>query len=278
MKLIQSLKDLDFTKENVLGKPIAFIPTMGALHEGHLALVRAAQKNGEFTLVSIFVNPLQFNNIDDLEKYPRTIESDLLALESVGTNAVLIPSYDELYSPGIQDIQIDLYDLGKRFEGEHRPGHFNGVIQVLFRLFMFTKPNSVYFGQKDLQQCLVVRQLLNQVFRHILFHMVPTHREVSGLAMSSRNTLLSPGDRQNASEIWKSLLLLRGNIRDFHAGRISQIEYLRGKGIETEYLNWVRLPTLENASLLDTNTQNALVFAGYIGTVRLIDNIVFDLE
>lgn len=278
MKLIQSLKDLDFTKENVLCKPIAFIPTMGALHEGHLALVKAAQKNGEFTLVSIFVNPLQFNNIDDLEKYPRTIESDLLALENVGTNAVLIPSYDELYNPGIQDIQVDLYDLGKRFEGEHRPGHFNGVIQVLFRLFMFTKPNSVYFGQKDLQQCLVVRQLLNQVFRHIFFHMVPTHREESGLAMSSRNTLLSPGDRQNASEIWKSLLSLRGNTRDFHAGRISQIEYLKGKGIETEYLNWVRLPTLENASLLDTNTQNALVFAGYIGTVRLIDNIVFDLE
>ncbi len=278
MKLIQSLKELDFTKENILCKPIAFIPTMGALHEGHCALVKAAQKNGAFTLVSIFINPLQFNNIEDLKNYPRTIESDLLALENAGTNAVLIPSHDELYNAGIQDIQVDLHDLGERFEGKYRPSHFNGVIQVLFRLFLFIKPNSVYFGQKDLQQCLVVRQLLDQEFQDICFHMVPTHREESGLAMSSRNTLLSVDDRKNAAEISKSLFVLRGNIQNFHADRRTQIAHLKSKGIVTEYLNWVHLPTLENASLLDTNSQHALVFAGYIGTVRLIDNIVFNLE
>ena len=164
---------------------VGFVPTMGALHNGHLALVKQAAEAGP-VIVSIFVNPAQFNNKEDLAKYPRTLISDLQKLKVAGADAVFIPNEKDIYPPELAAVDLDLGGLGKKLEAAHRPGHFEGVIKILHRLFEVVRPGRVYFGLKDLQQCMVAEKLIKKYFPQIEQYNAATVREQSGLAMSSR--------------------------------------------------------------------------------------------
>lgn len=243
---------------------------MGALHAGHLNLVAEARRYGTEVLVSIFVNPAQFNNAEDLRKYPRTVSADLRMLQDAGATAVFIPTAEDLYPAGLEDIDLDLGPLASRYEGYYRPGHFDGVVKVLHRLFSLIRPVRVFFGLKDLQQCLVVEKLIGRHFPAIIQHNVPTLREENGLAMSSRNTRLSAVARQKASAIFK---VLRQILSDGPASISANVQELKHAGIDTEYLELVNLPDMEPAAVLNPQARQAAVFAGYLEGVRLIDNL-----
>lgn len=250
----------------------AFIPTMGALHDGHLSLVQHAKDQGHSVVVSIFVNPTQFNNSEDLAKYPRTISEDLLKLASIGVDAVFLPSVNEIYPDNKVVKSIILGIEAQSLEGHYRPGHFEGVVMVLRRLFEIIKPGHVYFGQKDLQQCMVVRSLINQEFPLVHFNMIETMRESDGLAMSSRNARLTIEERKIANQIYEAMVKV--SARDMADSEFQiLINELKSQGIKTEYLNYVSLPDL--LVVANRSQAHAVVFAGYLGNVRLIDNLVF---
>lgn len=264
----------------------AMIPTMGALHQGHLSLIEAAQKNGYQTVVSIFVNPLQFNNATDLEKYPRHLENDLALLSGVGVDAVWTPNIDTIYPADFTEIALDLGILDQIFEGLHRPGHFNGVVQVLNQLFSVIQPQAVFFGQKDLQQCLVVEKLLAAYFPQIKYFRVATLRAESGLALSSRNERLTSKGKEVAAEIYASMLRISNSLENHNEVQDQECERLKRLGFEIEYLEWVSLPNMEKAKLHDLTIMKehalsnvktattAVVFAGTLEGVRLIDNLL----
>ncbi len=264
----------------------AMIPTMGALHQGHLSLIEAAQKNGYQTVVSIFVNPLQFNNATDLEKYPRHLENDLALLSGVGVDAVWTPNIDTIYPADFTEIALDLGILDQIFEGLHRPGHFNGVVQVLNQLFSVIQPQAVFFGQKDLQQCLVVEKLLAAYFPQIKYFRVSTLRAESGLALSSRNERLTSKGKEVAAEIYASMLRISNSLENHNEVQDQECERLKRLGFEIEYLEWVSLPNMEKAKLHDLTIMeehalsnvktatSAVVFAGTLEGVRLIDNLL----
>lgn len=283
MKVVTLASELSAVLRETLPQQMAFIPTMGALHEGHLSLVQAAQRDGYSTVVSIFVNPLQFNNPDDLAKYPRTLETDLELLSNQGVDVVFTPSMQEIYPPLWSEIGVELGPLDHCFEGEHRPGHFHGVVQVVYRLFQLVRPTVVYFGEKDLQQCLVIGQLILQHFPSLEMRRIPTKRELSGLAMSSRNVRLSVEGRTKASAIFQALQAVvqdRGNWCDTVSKKIQELRLL---GIEVEYMSCISLPHMEvldcncfaDSSTTHAEQQFAVVFAGSLEGVRLIDNLVF---
>ena len=264
----------------------AMIPTMGALHQGHLSLIEAAQKNGYQTVVSIFVNPLQFNNATDLEKYPRHLENDLALLSGVGVDAVWTPNIDTIYPADFTEIALDLGILDQIFEGLHRPGHFNGVVQVLNQLFSVIQPQAVFFGQKDLQQCLVVEKLLAAYFPQIKYFRVSTLRAESGLALSSRNERLTSKGKEVAAEIYASMLRISNSLENHNEVQDQECKRLKRLGFEIEYLEWVSLPNMEKAKLHDLTIMEehalsnvktattAVVFAGTVEGVRLIDNLL----
>lgn len=264
----------------------AMIPTMGALHQGHLSLIEAAQKNGYQTVVSIFVNPLQFNNATDLEKYPRHLENDLALLSGVGVDAVWTPNIDTIYPADFTEIALDLGILDQIFEGLHRPGHFNGVVQVLNQLFSVIQPQAVFFGQKDLQQCLVVEKLLAAYFPQIKYFRVATLRAESGLALSSRNERLTSKGKEVAAEIYASMLRISNSLENHNEVQDQECKRLKRLGFEIEYLEWVSLPNMEKAKLHDLTIMEehalsnvktattAVVFAGTLEGVRLIDNLL----
>ncbi|MCC7298718.1 MAG: pantoate--beta-alanine ligase [Bacteroidia bacterium] len=252
---------------------IGFVPTMGALHAGHLALIEQAAAICNTVVVSIFVNPRQFNNPEDLKKYPRQSKTDLLLLSKTATNSVFIPSVDEVYAQNTS-IPLQLAPLDAVLEGEFRPGHFQGVVDVLHSLFDMVKPTDVFFGLKDLQQCMVVEKLIEAYFPKIHQHNCTTLREESGLAMSSRNMRLSEQAKNAAANIYKELSRLKTNQGTFDAFLKESTLKLAHFGIETEYMELVDLPNMGKASQRDPNKRQAIVFAGYLEGVRLIDNIL----
>jgi len=246
---------------------------MGALHQGHLSLVHASKKEADITVVSIFVNPLQFNNPDDLKKYPRTITADLALLQDAGADVVFLPQYEDLYH-NKSNVSVDLGPIENVFEGSFRPGHFQGVIEVLFAFFSIVNPQKVFFGLKDLQQCLVVEKLIQQHFPSIQQYNQPTDREASGLAMSSRNKRLSREGLVAASFIYETLLQLSTQSGDIQKPIQMACDELRSRNIEPEYLELVQLPEMLVLHEIDKRKRMALVFAGYIEGVRLIDNVL----
>ena len=253
----------------------SFVPTMGALHAGHISLVEKAKTLERPVLVSIFVNPAQFNNAEDLQKYPRTLAKDLQLLQAAGVDAVFLPITADLYPSELQDIALDLGMLDKVFEGLYRPGHFVGVVKVLHRFFSLLNPTDVFFGQKDLQQCLVVEKLIKTYFPAIRQHNIPTQRDPqTGLALSSRNARLSENGAKAAGAInWALQVALQG--KTISEGIEEARTYLHSKGIQTEYLDVVSLPDMQAATeVLDKKT--ASVFAGYLEGVRLIDNHIYE--
>jgi pantoate--beta-alanine ligase len=254
-----------------------FVPTMGALHEGHLELVRRAASENDTVIVSIFVNPTQFNDKKDLERYPRNLEADIALLGPAGCHYVFAPAVEEIY-PEPDTRVFDFGGLDRVMEGKFRPGHFNGVAQVVSRLFDIIQPDKAYFGLKDFQQLAVIRQMVSMLRLNVEIVPCPIVREVSGLAMSSRNELLSADERGNASLIYETLTQARKLVGLLPV--IQLIEWIsegisKNPFLDVEYVDIVDDNTLTQVSGWDHSGGIVACVAVWCGKVRLIDNIIF---
>jgi pantoate--beta-alanine ligase len=257
-------------------KSIGFVPTMGALHPGHIRLIQKSNEQNDISLCSIFVNPAQFNNAEDLKKYPRDLKADLALLEEAGCDAVFIPSTKVMY-PGNRTIKISFGHLEEIMEGKFRPGHFQGVGLVVSKLFNIVQPTRAYFGQKDLQQLTLIRTMTTELNFDIQIVPVDTVREPDGLAMSSRNKLLSATQRAKATDLFRALSEARNkliagesvsSVRDF----VYDL-FKKNSAIKLEYFEIVRTENLAKIVELMPSEAVSLCIAGYLGKVRLIDNI-----
>lgn len=261
------------------GIKIAFVPTMGALHSGHVSLINEAKKANDIIFCSIFINPTQFNDQADFEKYPVTVENDILLLETAGCDVLFLPSVAEIYPDGT-DMKRH-YELGyleEILEGKYRPGHFQGVCTVVHRLLETVKPDNLYIGQKDYQQCMVIEKLiglikLNELIR---INISSTLREKNGLAMSSRNVRLTAEEREKASYIYQSLIYIKENLKPGDPDKIKQeaISSLTGKGFKVDYIEIADAATLETVNNWDGKQKLIALAAAYLNQVRLIDNIL----
>ncbi|SJL85352.1 pantoate--beta-alanine ligase [Vibrio palustris] len=263
------------------GHSIALVPTMGNLHEGHLNLVKKAHEQADIVIVSIFVNPLQFDNSDDLNRYPRTLEADINKLEQTGATLVFTPTPDTMYPQGMdKQTFIDVPGLSSILEGAARPGHFRGVTTIVGKLFNIIQPDVACFGEKDYQQLAIIRQMVTDLCMDITIINVPTAREIDGLAMSSRNSRLSIDDRQRAPAISRTMRwvcsALRGGRRDFASLVEDAQDQLRAADIEPDEIHIRDAKTLEPVA--ETSTQAVILMSAYLGDVRLIDNQVIDLN
>ena len=261
------------------GKKIGFVPTMGALHQGHLSLLETSKNQADCTVVSIFVNPTQFNNPEDFRLYPSHPEHDLYILDQAGCDLVFTPSAEEIYPTGLkQDTSYELGYLETIMEGKFRPGHFQGVCQVVDRLLNIVNPDILFLGQKDLQQCKVIEKLLALTKRTDRTKLVicPTMREPDGLAMSSRNLRLKPEDREKASWIYKGLVDLKNACgqSSFDYERTSVIKRLEENGFLVEYLELVDSDTLEILDDWNTSKSLSICIAASLSNIRLIDNMI----
>jgi pantoate--beta-alanine ligase len=268
------------SQKKIEGKNYGFVPTMGALHQGHLDLVKKAGQQHDFVVVSIFVNPTQFNNAQDLEKYPRNLSKDIELLNSINQEVIVFsPEVQEIY-PQKTSLKFDFGNLEKVMEGAFRAGHFNGVGLVVSKLFHIIQPQKAYFGQKDLQQCKIIECLVNDLSFDLELVICPTVRETDGLAMSSRNQRLSVEERKEAVKISVSLFETEKMIKN----KVNWQEIM--KWIESFYKNsmlrleYFSLVNFDDLSILEEYQQGkkvAICVAAYLGEVRLIDNIIIEL-
>lgn len=259
------------------GKKIALVPTMGALHNGHISLIKLAQQNAEIIICSIFVNPTQFTDPKDLEKYPRPIEHDLAMLQDAGCNGVFMPNVEEMYPSGADEKwHIDLGSAEFLLEGAFRKGHYQGVTQIVKKLFDAVEPDVAMFGQKDFQQVLMIKNMLAHFKLPITIITCPIIREEDGLAMSSRNIHLTPEDRKHSLVLSKSLQFV---VDHFDAYTLAELEsrakalYNDIDGVELDYFTIANGDTLEPAKTKEANNLVALV-AAKVGSTRLIDNMI----
>uniref|UniRef100_UPI004048D160 pantoate--beta-alanine ligase n=1 Tax=Algoriphagus sp. TaxID=1872435 RepID=UPI004048D160 len=257
-------------------KKIGFVPTMGALHQGHLDLVAKSTASMDITLVSIFVNPTQFNSSDDFKKYPQTLESDLALLEAAGAAYVFVPSVTTLY-PQPTRLRFDFGALEQVLEGKFRPGHFNGVGLVVAKLFHLLQPHRAFFGQKDLQQVAVIKRLVQDLSFTLSIEVVPTRREKDGLAMSSRNMRLNQEERQQALLLYQQLCLAKERLLagDSWTTVLTDTEATFSNVANTK-LEYFALLHPETFEIFDSFTQDvprSICIAAYVGQVRLIDNL-----
>src|SRR5436189_609098 len=260
---------------------IGFVPTMGALHAGHLSLVDAAKKQNKIVVCSIFVNPTQFNDPEDFKKYPVTLEKDILMFEGAGCDVLFIPSVEDIYPNGINDLaHYDLGFLETVLEGKFRPGHFQGVCMVMGRLLEIIFPNNLYIGQKDYQQCMVIKKLveLMGLKNKIKVNICPTLREEDGLAMSSRNTRLLPQDRIKAATISKALRYIKENLKAGETNKIKNEakEMLLQKGFLIDYVEIANADTLGLIENWDGKKKVVALAAAFLNDVRLVDNMVIN--
>lgn len=254
-----------------------FVPTMGALHPGHISLIETAKKAGELVICSIFVNPTQFNDAKDFENYPTTIEKDIDQLEKAGCDVLFLPSVNEMYPDGL--INKEPYKLGYLetvLEGKYRPGHFQGVCQVVHRLLTIIPTTHLYLGQKDFQQCMVIKKMTELTGLHTKIIICATLRETDGLAMSSRNLRLNEESRLKAVEIFKTLSYIKTTIKPGNLVELKKdaVKRLTGAGFKTDYVEIADAATLELKD--DWNGKEKLVAlcAAFLGEVRLIDNML----
>lgn len=258
------------------GKRIGLVPTMGALHQGHLSLMEYIRNYCDIRVCSIFVNPTQFNDPEDLEKYPRPIQQDLKLLEEMGCDVVFLPAVEEMYGEK-EDWTIDLGVLDQVLEGALRPGHYQGVTQIVKKLFDIVKPDVACFGQKDYQQFLVVKKMVEIYSLNIDLIMCPTLRETDGLAMSSRNVRLSPKGRQQALAIVKTLIEFQETYLDLGIGKAREqaIETLtESEGLTLEYFEVCEPQTLKTVHSAKKEDPIVVLVAAWVDGVRLIDNII----
>ncbi|HEY4205752.1 MAG TPA: pantoate--beta-alanine ligase [Puia sp.] len=254
-------------------RSIGFVPTMGALHAGHISLIDISKKSTDITVCSIFVNPTQFNDPKDFQKYPITIENDIFLLERAGVDVLLLPQVTDIYPEGLRDLEVyDLGSLESLLEGAFRPGHFQGVCQVMRRLLEAVRPDQLFMGQKDYQQCMVVRRLLGIIGLPTRLHSCPIVREKDGLAMSSRNMRLPEDQRRTAPAIYRALTALKEgwNKRQDPASLIeSAASLLAINGFRVDYVSIADQLTLEPTA----GAPAVALVAAFLGEIRLIDNM-----
>ncbi len=265
--------------QNNKGGKTGFVPTMGALHEGHISLIEACRSQTDLCICSIFVNPAQFNDRNDFEKYPVSLEMDIEMLAKAGTDLVFIPSEHEIYPKG--DIGLETYKLGSLetiLEGRYRPGHFQGVCQVMSRLLDIVRPEYLFMGQKDFQQCLVVKRLIRLLNLAVEFQAVPTVREEDGLALSSRNRRLTVGQRRNAPAIYQALTYIRNNLipGDTSSAIEEARKILDGAHFKTDYISISKAEDLQPVQEFDGKVKTLALIAAFQGEVRLIDNMLLN--
>ena len=256
---------------------LGFVPTMGALHKGHISLLDKCKETCEITISSIFINPTQFNNADDFKKYPVTLENDIYLLEKNGCDILFLPEVNEMYPEGIVSKKhFDLGYLENILEGKYRPGHFQGVCQVVKRLLEIVVPTHLFLGQKDYQQCMVIKKLLEKEKLNIELIICPTLREKSGLAMSSRNLRLNEEQLQKASEINKILIRLKQKIKPGNVSHLKKeaTEYLSNKNFKPDYVEIAEANNLRTVDEWNGTTELVALVAASISDVRLIDNIL----
>jgi pantoate--beta-alanine ligase len=256
------------------GVSVGLIPTMGALHRGHLSLIEAARRNGDITVCSLFVNPTQFNDPRDLEKYPRNLTLDQQMLEGVGCDVLFAPDAQEMYTR-VPAIKFEFGEMSRVLEGKFRPGHFSGVGQVVAKLFNIVRPDHAYFGMKDYQQCRIISLLNNELNFGIRLHTLPTVREPDGLAMSSRNARLNSSDRTNATVLYRTLQQSKKELLAGRPWEKVRMEAARDLGgIEGIHLEYFELANKEDLSDEFKNLNECvLLIAAHVGPVRLIDNL-----
>ncbi len=257
------------------GGSIAFVPTMGALHQGHVSLIKEAQQQSDFVISSIFVNPTQFNHPNDLLKYPRTLDRDIEMLQLAGCNAVFTPEVSEIYT-NLEKGHWDFGLLSSRLEGHFRPGHFDGVCTVVKKLFEIVNPHKAFFGEKDFQQLAIIRKLVQYEKMNIEIVGCATVREKDGLAMSSRNMRLSSEERISALAICKTLFELKEQKRNYNPKQLESLGHKlisNTNGLTIEYLEILDGDNFEDINNWEAKRTVAL-FAGFCGEVRLIDNIL----
>ena len=261
------------------GKTIGLVPTMGALHEGHASLVRRSVKENDVTVVSVFVNPTQFNDKEDLKHYPRTLEADCALLEQIGADYVFAPSVEEMY-PTPDTRQFEYPPVSTVMEGAHRPGHFNGVCQVVSRLFYIVKPDRAYFGEKDWQQIAVVKAMVKHLGIKVDIVECDIVREEDGLAMSSRNTRLTPEERQIAPNIYRVLkesldYAKTHEVKETHDFVVDSLNAI--DGLEVEYYSIVEGDTLQEVESWQESPHIVGCITVYCGAtpIRLIDHITY---
>ncbi len=263
------------------GKKYGFVPTMGALHQGHISLIHDAGKNNDFTVCSIFVNPTQFNDPVDFEKYPITLEKDIKILENAGCHVLFLPSVAEMYPDG--PVLSTQYDFGHHetiLEGSFRPGHFQGVGTIVHRLLDITSPDRLYIGQKDYQQCMIIKRLIELIGMkaEIELHIRPTLREADGLAMSSRNTRLSATDREKAPAIFEALSNIKSKLKpgNLEGLKAEANKTLTSKGFKVDYIEIADAGNLDLVKEWDGEQKMVALAAAFLGEVRLIDNILLN--
>lgn len=279
MKIFRTKQELQHELAGIRqqNQVITLVPTMGALHEGHLSLINYAKPLTDITVCSIFVNPTQFNDPKDLEKYPRPIENDIALLESVGCDILFIPTVEEMYPENDPEWHIDLGNLDQIWEGEHRPGHFQGVTQIVFKLFDLVKPNQACFGQKDFQQVMVIQRMIDIKKLDIKLLICPIIRSEEGLALSSRNARLSEEGKENALTLITALRFIKDNLEQKSVAELldGAKEILASNpAVELEYLSICETSTLAPVDNIETGKDYVALIAAWVEKVRLIDNIL----
>jgi pantoate--beta-alanine ligase len=278
MILIKHINKLQETilQEKNKGKKIGFVPTMGALHQGHIALINEAKVQNDVVVCSIFVNPTQFNNPDDLKKYPKTLEADIEKLEAADCTILFLPEVEEMYPANEKPKFYDLGFLETVLEGKYRPGHFQGVCMIVDKLLLAVKPHILYLGRKDYQQCMVVKAMMEIEKHDVKLVICETVRENDGLAMSSRNMRLNETERQQALHIINTLNYIKQNIQqgDLLMLKEQAINNLTKNGFKVDYVEIADTDTLEIQNNWDGNKKLVALVAAYLNEVRLIDKIL----
>lgn len=282
MKIFKSKKTFHdyIERQREMGKKIGFAPTMGALHQGHISLYEAASKENDLVISSIFVNPTQFNNAADLEKYPRNVEKDLKILENSNfVDAVYLPEVSDLYPNGLQSKSYDFDGLENEMEGKFRPGHFNGVGTVVEELLRQAQPDHAYFGEKDFQQLAIIKKLVEKLKLAVKIHGVAIYREANGLAMSSRNERLSSEQREASKVIHETLLKVNEWFRIITISEINQRVneiFEDQRGMVLEYFEIADEQTLKETDFFYAGHQYRAFIVVFVNDVRLIDNVHLD--
>ncbi len=275
IKHIQKIKDF-VNNIKLQGKTIGFVPTMGALHAGHISLIKKSKSQNSLTICSIYVNPTQFNNEIDLKKYPITIESDIDKLEMAACDVLFLPSTNEMYVDGELNEHYHLGMLEHVLEGKYRHGHFQGVCIIVDKLLNAIKPTTLYLGKKDYQQCMVINKMITDKNYDIKLEICDTVRESDGLAMSSRNLRLNKVERIEALKIIETLLTIKENIKpgNLEEIKIKATNYLTKNGYRVDYTEIADSKTLDIVSDWDGEAKLVALVAAYLNNVRLIDNII----
>ena len=271
---IRKWLDLQLEKGSVVG----FVPTMGALHQGHVSLIETSTAKDDITVCSIFINPVQFNDKNDFQNYPVTIEQDIYELQMAGCDCLFLPDIAEIYPEGIEKAKQNKYDLGNLetiLEGKYRPGHFQGVCLVVDRLLQVVQPNHLYLGQKDYQQCMVIKKLVGLINMDTKVIVCPTLREPDGLAMSSRNVRLNENQRPLAAAIFKALNNIKQNYSPGNVSVLKKegIKLLEDSGFRVDYIEIADANDLSEIKPGSANKKAVVLAAAFLGEVRLIDNM-----